>query len=135
MAIFSLPINPKLNEEFVEGKFIPFLKSHKNLIFDLYFTCRMPPFSQDAMGDVFVSEKETTYNAVYISNQTGIPLSATFNNIYVIPNQQNLDLFINNFSSLYDAGITTGYDTTYFLDTDGTDSERISKSLYKEYNS
>ena len=107
MAIFSLPINPKLNEEFVEGKFIPFLKSHKDLIFDLYFTCRMPPFSQDAMGDVFVSEKETTYNAVYISNQTGIPLSATFNNIYVIPNQQNLDLFINNFKPLYDAGITT----------------------------
>ena len=107
MAIFSLPINPKLNEEFVEGTFIPFLKLHKHLIFDLYFTCRMPPFLQDAMGDVFVSEKETTYNAVYISNQTEIPLSATFNNIYVVPNQQNLNLFIENFKPLYDVGIRT----------------------------
>ena len=54
----------------------------------------MPPFSQDAMGDVFVSDKQTTYNAVYISHQTEIPLSASFNNIYVIPNQQNLNLII-----------------------------------------
>jgi len=107
MAIFSLPINPKINEKFVEEVFIPFLKTHKHLIFDLYFTCRMPPFSQDAMGDIFISEKETTYNSVYISNQTEIPLSATFNNIYVIPNQQNLDLFIENFKPLYDAGIKT----------------------------
>ena len=105
MAIFSLPINPKLNENFVENNFIPFLKTYKHLIFDLYFTCRMPPFMQDAMGDVFMSDKETTLNALYISEQTGIPLSATFNNIYVIPNQKNLDLFIENFKPVYDSGV------------------------------
>jgi hypothetical protein len=106
MAIFSLPINPKLNEDFVEDTFIPFLLDHKHLIFDLYFTCRMPPFLQDAMGDTFVGDiRDTTFNALYISDKTGIPLSATFNNPYVIPNQENLDSWINNFRGLYERGV------------------------------
>jgi predicted O-methyltransferase YrrM len=104
--MFSLPINPKISEEFVNQTFIPFLVEHKKLIFDLYFTCRMPPFEQDAMGDVFVSDpKETTLNAFYISQKTRIPLSATFNNIFVRPTQSNLDLFIENFKPLYDYGL------------------------------
>ena len=104
--VFSLPINPKTSEEFINQIFIPFLIKHKESIFDLYFTCRMPPFVQDAMGDVFVSDmRGTTLDAFYISHQTGIPLSATFNNIYVRPSQDNLDLFIENFRPLYDNGI------------------------------
>lgn len=105
--IFSLPINPKVDLEFVDNIFIPFLKEHKDLIYDLYFTCRIPPFSQDAMGDIFVVEpiRGTTINALYISEQTGIPLSATFNNLYVRPDQKNLDLWIENFKPLYDKGI------------------------------
>ena len=104
--VFSLPINPKTSEEFVNQIFIPFLIKHKESIFDLYFTCRMPPFVQDAMGDVFVSDmRGTTLDAFYISQQTGIPLSATFNNIYVRPSQENLDLFIENFRPLYENGI------------------------------
>lgn len=104
--VFSLPINPKISEEFVNTSFIPFLQRYKNLIFDLYFTCRMPPFEQDAMGDLFISDpRETTHNALYISQQTSIPLSATFNNIFVRPSQQNLDLFIQNFRPLYEIGV------------------------------
>jgi hypothetical protein len=104
--VFSLPINPKISEEFVNQIFIPFLLKHKDLIFDLYFTCRMPPFEQDAMGDVFVSDiRQTTFDALYISQKSGIPLSATFNNIFVRPTQSNLDLFIENFKPLYDAGV------------------------------
>ena len=104
--VFSLPINPKTSEEFLNQIFIPFLIKHKESIFDLYFTCRMPPFVQDAMGDVFVSDtRGTTLDAFYISQQTGIPLSATFNNIYVRPSQENLDLFIENFRPLYENGI------------------------------
>ena len=104
--VFSLPINPKTSEDFVNQIFIPFLIKHKESIFDLYFTCRMPPFVQDAMGDVFVSDmRGTTLDAFYISQQTGIPLSATFNNIYVRPSQDNLDLFIENFRPLYENGI------------------------------
>ena len=99
--VFSLPINPKTSEEFINQIFIPFLIKHKESIFDLYFTCRMPPFVQDAMGDVFVSDmRGTTVDAFYISQQTGIPLSATFNNIYVRPSQDNLDLFIEKLKKL-----------------------------------
>jgi len=103
--VFSLPINPKLSEDFVENIFIPFLNQHKEYIFDLYFTCRMPPFEQDAMGDIFSNPKDTTYSAFYISKKTGIPLSATFNNIFVRPDQENLDLFIENFKYVYDSGV------------------------------
>lgn len=103
--IFSLPINPKIPEDLVNNTFIPFLLEHKDYIFDLYFTCRMPPFEQDAMGDLFENNQQTTYNALYISKKTGIPLSATFNNIFVRPDQENLDLFIKYFKFVYDQGV------------------------------
>ena len=92
---FSIPLNTKLPEDFVIGTFIPFLNQYKKHIYDIYFTCRMPPFVQDAMGDTIDGDmRETTFNALYVSKETGIPLSATFNNIQVLPNQKNLDLFI-----------------------------------------
>lgn len=65
----------------------------------------MPPFQQDAMGDNFANAKDTTFSAFYISKKTGIPLSATFNNIFVRPDQENLDLFIKNFKFVYDKGV------------------------------
>jgi len=101
-----LPINPKLPEDFVENIFIPFLIKHREYIFDLYFTCRMPPFEQDAMGDIFSNPKDTTYSALYISRKTGIPLSATFNNIFVRPDQETLNLFIKNYRYVYEQGVT-----------------------------
>lgn len=103
--VFSLPINPKISEELVNNTLIPFLIDHKDYIFDLYFTCRMPPFEQDAMGDLFQNSQQTTYNALYISEKTGIPLSATFNNIFVRPDQTNLDLFIDHFKFVYERGV------------------------------
>ena len=109
-AVFSLPINPKLDPGYIEEGFIPFLNKHKHLIYDLYFTSRMPPFTQDAMGDVFKttkSAKDAAKNALAISEATGIPLSATFNNIWVRPDQKNLDLWIENFKFLYDSGVRT----------------------------
>lgn len=105
-SVFSLPINPKLDKQFTDGTFIPWLVLYKPYIRDLYFTCRMPPFEQDSMGDVFAGDvRQLVYNAQVISRETGIPLSATFNNIYVRPDQENLDLFIHNFRYLYDMGI------------------------------
>ena len=51
--IFSIPLNPKLNEQqYVE--FVNFVKDYKDYIKDVYFTTRIAPFNQDAMGDVFV---------------------------------------------------------------------------------
>ena len=106
--LFSLPINPKISPEYIEEELIPFLIKHKHLIYDLYFTTRMPPFTQDAMGDVFrsVSDAQSAVkNAFYISQKTGLPLSATFNNIWVRPDQKNLETFIENFKFLYDNGV------------------------------
>ena len=103
--VFSLPINPKLSEEFVTNTFLPFLKEHREYILDLYFTCRIPPFNQDAMGDCFTADQALVDAACYISNKSDIPLSATFNNIWVRPDQKNLDLWIENFAPIYDMGI------------------------------
>ena len=106
--MFSVPLNPKLNEGQLK-EFISFLKEYKSFIYDFYFTCRIEPFNQDAMGDVFVG-KEEDYDylialALSIQNETGITASAVFNNIEVRPSQQNLDIFIENFKEVYDAGI------------------------------
>ena len=107
--IFSVPLNPKIGvKEY--NDFIVFLKEHKDFIYDIYFTSRVAPFDQDAMGDTFVSREDENYlisAAINIQQQTGIPISATFNNIQIPPTQQNLDKFIKNFKPLYDAGVHT----------------------------
>lgn len=103
--MFSIPINPKLNEKQF-GDFISFLQENRDVIYDLYFTSRMPPFIQDAMGDVFdINDTSPIQAALYIQQTLGIPVSATFNNTLVRPSQDNLDLFIRNFKMLYDAGV------------------------------
>jgi len=105
MKIFSVPINPKL-PPLQFNLFIAFLEDYKDWIYDLYFTSRMPPFVQDAMGDVFVQgEIGAIEMAVEIQEKLGIPISATFNNTLVRPDQRNLDLFIHNFRQLYAAGV------------------------------
>ena len=102
-SVFSLPINPKLDKQFTDGIFIPWLTKYKPYIKDLYFTCRMPPFVQDAMGDTFAGDiSQLVFNSLVISRETEIPISATFNNIYVRPDQEGLDLFIHNFRQIYD---------------------------------
>lgn len=103
--MFSIPINPKLTPQQFET-FYNFCQEYKDYIYDLYFTCRMPPFIQDAMGDVIVSnEFAPIETALHIQESLGIPVSATFNNILIRPTQDTLDLFIQNFQQLYDAGV------------------------------
>jgi len=104
--MFSVPLNPKLTPDQFDY-FLNFLKKYKHLIYDVYFTSRIPPFTQDAMGDVF---NETQFNllnenAFIIPKVTGVPLSATFNNIEVPPTSENLTIFIENFKRLYDKGV------------------------------
>ena len=107
MKIFSVPLNPKLSEqEFFD--FVDFCKTYKDFIYDVYFTCRIQPFTNDAMGDIFVSQesdKAAVEAALFLQQETGITVSATFNNIEVRPSQQNLDLWIKNFKPLYDSGV------------------------------
>lgn len=105
--IFSIPFNPKISPQQYQD-FIEFLKTYKHLIADIYFTSRIPPFAQDAMGDVFAIQEDYSYAidaALNLQRETGIPISATFNNIQVPPTQTNLDIFIKNFKPLYDAGV------------------------------
>lgn len=105
--MFSIPLNPKLSEEdFLD--FLDFCKNYKDYIYDIYFTCRIRPFIQDAMGDIFITEESDSFlieTALFIQKETGITISATFNNIEVRPSQENLDLWIQNFQPLYDAGV------------------------------
>jgi len=103
--MFSIPYNPKLNQSQF-NEFIQFIKRHRNLIYDVYFTCRIAPFEQDAMGDVFINDpQDLIENALYIQNETGVKVSATFNNLEVRPDQTNLDLWIENFKPLYERGV------------------------------
>lgn len=61
------------------------------------------------MGDTFIGgEEDHDYLinlALHIQEVTGVTASAVFNNIEVRPSQHNLDLWIQNFSQIYDAGI------------------------------
>jgi predicted O-methyltransferase YrrM len=105
--IFSLPVNPKLTEQQFYN-FLDFCKQHKEWIFDVYFTSRIPPFAQDAMGDVLVTQEDAISaieTALHIQQETGITACATFNNIEVPPTQQYLDIWLEAFQPLYNAGI------------------------------
>lgn len=104
---FSLPIYPDLTPEYINSTFIPFLKKYKDNIFDLYFTVRMSPFEQDAMGTIFSEDDIISMisNALIIHQETGIQISPVFNNKFISPNYNNYQLFIKNFKILYNAGI------------------------------
>jgi hypothetical protein len=106
--VFSLPINPKMDEKFMMETFVPFLNLNHQYIRDLYFTCRIPPFTQDAMGDVYTEPEmyqATTINALKIAELSDLPLSATFNNIHVPPTMDNLRTWCRYFQPVYDAGV------------------------------
>jgi hypothetical protein len=106
--MFSVPLNPKLKKDQL-NEFISFLKEYKAFIYDFYFTCRVDPFLQDAMGDVFNGgEEDHNYLielALHIQSETGITASAVFNNTEIRPSQQNLDTFIESFRPVYESGI------------------------------
>lgn len=106
--VFSLPINPKMDERFMLETFVPFLNLNHQHIRDLYFTCRIPPFIQDAMGDVYTESEmyqAATINALKVGELSDIPLSATFNNIHVDPSMDNLRTWCQYFQPIYDAGV------------------------------
>jgi hypothetical protein len=85
--IFSIPLNPMLSEQAFTHVFYPFLQKNKDWIYDIYFTCRIPPFTQDAMGSVINEDDRYSVfdNALMIQETLGIKISATFNNFNVSP--------------------------------------------------
>jgi len=105
--IFSIPLNPMMDENYFNDIFIPFLNEYKDWIYDIYFTCRIEPFLQDAMG-VPISEYDRNQvfeNAMVIQEQSDIRVSATFNNVSVSPKYDNYKLFVENLKPLYDVGL------------------------------
>jgi hypothetical protein len=105
---FSIPLWPGLSPLEIERDVYPFLEECKSVISDLYFTCRMPPFQNDAMGGIIVIEEVpvVTNNAFTISEKFNIPISPTFNNITVSPSYDNYKTFVTNFSKMYNDGIS-----------------------------
>ena len=105
--IFSVPLNPKLDFDSFEKKFVPLVSKYKDYIYDIYFTTRLEPFGQDAMGDVFSKGdwRGLLANAMPLQTELGVSLSATFNNINVPPTLKNLNTFVENFSPVYEAGV------------------------------
>jgi len=103
--MFSIPLNPKLSHNQF-NEFAQFVSDHKPLIRDVYFTCRIAPFHQDAMGDVFTNDTDDLIeNAFIIQDKVGVQISATFNNIQVRPDQKNLNELIKNLRPLYERGL------------------------------
>jgi hypothetical protein len=97
---FSIPYNPFLDkEELIQ--FISFLKENRDLIFDVYATAYIPPFTKDAMG-INTPEINTQLliNAYVIQSETGIPVSLTFNNFCVSPSYKNYLIFLENLKRL-----------------------------------
>lgn len=105
--IFSIPLNPYTSAEDIENIFIPFLQKYKDWIYDIFCTVRIPPFLQDAMGAVFREDQlaQMFQNAMTIEERTGVRVSATFNNTFVPPTKEYLDVFVSNLQYLYDAGL------------------------------
>ena len=109
--IFSLAFYPKLDEAYLQKKFYPFLKEYKEYLFDIYFTCLIPPFLDDGMGsrrdfDKPFRESMRVFEIMMdIQKRFGIKVSATFNSIKVDATAQNLDIFIKNLKPLYARGL------------------------------
>jgi hypothetical protein len=113
--IFSLPFFSAMENDFFYKNFLPFLQEYKEYIYDIYFTCNIPPFLNDAMGCADMAEhdgegsleqtKRILTAMLDIQEQYGIKVSATFNNIHIDPNEENLNLFMENLQPLYEAGL------------------------------
>ena len=104
---FSIPLWPGLSPTEIERDVYPFLKECRDVISDIYFTCRIPPFNQDAMGGILIDGEESvvTRNAFIVGDCFDIPISATFNNIQVSPSFYNYHTFVKHLRPLYYQGL------------------------------
>lgn len=102
--IFSLPFSPYISLEDYELHYLPFVLEHKDYIYDIFTTIRISPFEHDAMGGNF-DPQALALKALKVQEDTGVGVSATFNDISIPPTQENLELFLKNFKPLYEAGI------------------------------
>jgi len=105
--IFSVPLHPYMTDEEFDLVFLPFLKEHKDYIYDIYFTSRIEPYKRDAMGASDVIDSKSLDQVLRIKEETNINISATYNNFLVYCDESNLKMFINNFKPLYEKGVNS----------------------------
>jgi len=106
---FTLSVSPVATVQnfFRNENILKLFRLYSHLIYDINFTCRIPPFDTDAHGvfvdpDLNVAHLE---DMLFLQEKLNIKVSPVFNNIYVPPTKENLDLFIDNLRPLYDKGI------------------------------
>ena len=109
--IFSLAYCDGATDKYLDEIFYPFLSKYKEYIYDIYFTCLIPPFDNDAMNasprtsDAFRESMRVFELMMGIQKRFGIRVSATFNSIKVEPTMENLDTFIKSLKPLYARGL------------------------------
>ena len=108
---FTLSVSSNIssnNMEILQSKsFFEKIEKLKHKIYDINFTCRIPPFATDAMGINLNPEESALHldQLLNLQRKTGIPVSPVFNNIYVPNTYQHLEIFVENFKTLYEQGI------------------------------
>jgi hypothetical protein len=92
---------------FKNDNIINLFRLYSHLIYDINFTCRIPPFHTDAHGVFIDPELNRAHleDMLHLQDRLNIKVSPVFNNIYVAPTIENLELFVENFKPLYDKGI------------------------------
>lgn len=90
-----------------DDSFIADLNGLAEHIYDINFSCRALPFEQDAQGAVIDSAQSRRHLAdmLYVQEQTGITVSAEFDNVYTPPTHDNLRIFVEGLKPLYEAGV------------------------------
>jgi hypothetical protein len=105
-ARFSLTYPTGLPARYVPS-LINFIRAHRHMFFDLYVTMPIPPFDTDVLGTARPPQDVQALHdmALRIRDQTGVDISATYNNKFISPDRRQLDLFIQHFRPLYRQGI------------------------------
>lgn len=106
--IFSLPAPYYMSDEYFYEDFLPFVRKYKRYIYDIYFTCHIPPFKTDAMGlagDNRRMQSAHLQMMLELQRETGVAVSPTFNNILIPATERNLDIFLKKFKPLYRSGV------------------------------
>lgn len=106
--IFSLPFTKEIYQnETLTQSFGVFVEQHKALIHDVYFSLFVKPFTGDAMGEEldYDTQIRILQDMLSLQRSTGVMVSGTLNGIHISHCKENLDLFVNQFRPLYEAGL------------------------------
>ncbi len=107
-AKFSFPMPLNVSADFITNSHtLEQLGSMKDNIRDIYFTCHIPPFSNDAHGvQIDPTENYKHFrDMLRLQEKTGIKISALFNNIFVPNSLHHLKMFIKNLKPFYAEGL------------------------------